>query len=219
MDRRPLRRHAHLPDFALISVERPLYLAQQRIRPRAARAVEPAVHDDVRLPDTDVCPWLAVVLCPHWRHSMGLLKLFRDNHRRRPYMEVHGSHLYTANNRRRDTPVPRPLFSRRRHDGNLRHASAQRKPPANELLLRPCDDYTRRMLSYRSNTRETYAPLVRRFGPRTRRRRTRPRSQRPLALQHLRIRQGDQTLAVGTHPAALRLRRPGRAPHRRSPQK
>ena len=207
VDKLALLGYAHLPDFALISLQLAVHMAQQRLRPGPARAVQPAVHDDVRHADNVLLPTHALVVRPHRRRRVGALVLLHHHHRRRPYLEIRHADICAAYNRRADNGLPRQIPQRGSADVALRHASAQRQPPADNLLLGLHHGPPGPGLPGAGHPREAHQTLARRH-------RRMPavgslglRRQRPVAVQHLRILQGDQARAVRADAPQERRRR------------
>ncbi len=147
---------------------------------------------------------------------MGLFVLFRNNNRSGTHLEIPCFELYPPDNRRPADALPRPAHRRRGFAGAFRHAAAQCKPPADELLLLLCHGCHRNSLSCRRPAKRQVQSMGSSHGDSPRCRDSCRRCQPSIALQYLRIFQGNKTLTVGTDTAFRhngRSRRP--TPHRR----
>ena len=185
VDQLTIRRHAHIPDFAILSVEQSLYVAQHRVRSGAAGAVEPPLHDDVRLPNPALHHEDAVVLRSDRRRGVGFFVVLHYNNRCGAHMEVPCPDLCSAYNSGPTAAIPRALYRRHGHAWALRHASAQRQSSADDLLLRPGDGASCRGIPHRRHTPARDETLAGGVGAGSGRRCACLGRQPAVALQHL----------------------------------
>ncbi len=185
MDKLAFRRHAHIPDFAVLSVEQSFLMDQHRVRAVAAVALESAVHDDDGLPDSHVRPGETLVLRSYRSLGVGILELFCDNNRRRPHMEVHRAGIYSAAYCRPGASLPGALYYRNGAHGRVGDDAAGGEPSADELLFCHGDALRGSCLSGRRLPPQGSAPLAGGLGAGCCGRRPGLGRERSVALQHI----------------------------------
>ena len=135
MDKLAFRRHAHIPDSALISVKQPFFMAGQCIWTRIACTFQPIVHDDGRILHPYVHHEGEVAAGIAWCCGLGLFKLLHYNNRGRAHMEIPGPHIHPTHNRRPCSRIPPQLSWRWRNDGIVCNATIERQSPTDVVLL------------------------------------------------------------------------------------
>ena len=154
LDRRPIWRHAHLPNLAQLQQQQDTWQDCQRVLAQVlgrARIRELALHAHARLLHLDARLRHEVVLCRAGRYRVRLLELLLHHHGSRPHMETAHPVLHPAHNSRRGDVLPRQVAGRSRRDGTLRRPAAHEQSRADDLLLGLHHDSARDRLPVQSH--------------------------------------------------------------------
>ncbi len=90
---------------------------------------------NLRIPYTHGFNEGKVVLWPYRRHCLGILIIFRHNHRCRSYLEIRNPGIYSTNHSRNHNGIPRQMVFRKRSGSPVRHDADTKQPCADVILF------------------------------------------------------------------------------------